>query len=204
METSSASMRVCGIGIRTDWPRHTLTGRSISCSKKSPTSLPVAALLIAGGAAADAGRIVELTAAAEQHDSRSDRRARGAGTRDPGVSRCARARVVGSVRFCLRSHHVICQNVSTAPVKPGSAPIKNGALPVSERRVIVLAGFHAKTREGFLDPHYVAKSAMICGTAVSNPTTSNIPPSFGSAMLKPFETMPTTISLAGIPVRSRY
>src|SRR5439155_25528247 len=59
--------------------------------------------------------------------------------------------------FCLRSHHVICQNVSTAPVKPGSAPIKNGALAVSERRVIVLAGFHAKTREGFLDPHYVAK-----------------------------------------------
>ena len=50
----------------------------------------------------------------------------------------------------------------------------------------------------------LAKSAMICGTAVSNPTTSNIPPSFGSAMLKPFETMPTTISLAGIPVRSRY
>ena len=55
-------MRVCGIGIRADWPRHTLTGRSISCSKKSPTSLPVAALLIPGGAAADAGRIEELTA----------------------------------------------------------------------------------------------------------------------------------------------
>src|SRR5207244_1313354 len=192
--------------IRTDWPRHTLTGRSISYSKKSPTSLPVAALLIAGGAAADAGRIEGLTASRRpSNTTRGQIVGRVAlGTRDPGVSRCARARVVGLVRFCLRSHHVICQNVSTAPVRPGSAPIKNGAPPVSERRVIVLAGFHAKTREGFLDPHYVAKSAMICGTAVSNPTTSNIPPSFGSAMLKPFETMPTTISLAGIPVHSRY
>src|SRR5207302_5789406 len=131
METSSAFMRVCGIGIRTDWPRHTLTGRSISYSKKSPTSLPVAALLIAGGAAADAGRIEGLTASRRpSNTTRGQIVGRVAlGTRDPGVSRCARARVVGLVRFCLRSHHVICQNVSTAPVRPGSAPIKNGALP---------------------------------------------------------------------------
>ena len=56
-------------------------------------------------------------------------------------------------------------------------------------------------------PHflYVApKSAITCGTAASNPTTSSMPASFGSAMLNPFDAIPTTTSLAGIPVRSRY
>ncbi len=34
-----------------------------------------------------------------------------------------------------------------------------------------------------------AKSAMSCGVAVSKPTTSSMPGSFGSAMVKPFETV---------------
>src|SRR5262249_14333857 len=50
----------------------------------------------------------------------------------------------------------------------------------------------------------VAKSAITAGAAVSKPTTSSIPASFGSAMLNPFGTMPTTISFAARPVRSRY
>ena len=49
-----------------------------------------------------------------------------------------------------------------------------------------------------------AKSASSCGTAVSNPTTSSIPASSGSAMLNSFDTIPTTTSFAAIPVRSRY
>jgi hypothetical protein len=44
-----------------------------------------------------------------------------------------------------------------------------------------------------------AKSEMSCGVAVSKPTTSSIPRSFGSAIEKPFETMPTTTSRASIP-----
>jgi hypothetical protein len=43
---------------------------------------------------------------------------------------------------------------------------------------------------------------MICGTVASKPTTSSIPPSFGSAMVNPLLTMPKTISLAAMPVRS--
>ena len=44
-----------------------------------------------------------------------------------------------------------------------------------------------------------AKSEMSCGVAVSKPTTSSIPGSFGSAIEKPFETIPTTTSRASIP-----
>ena len=39
--------------------------------------------------------------------------------------------------------------------------------------------------------------------AVSKPTTSIMPPSFGSAMEKPLDTIPTTISLAPIPICCR-
>lgn len=49
-----------------------------------------------------------------------------------------------------------------------------------------------------------ANSDIICGTDVSKPTTSSIPPSFGSAMVKLFATIPTTISLALIPDFCRY
>jgi hypothetical protein len=49
-----------------------------------------------------------------------------------------------------------------------------------------------------------AKSARIAGVPVSKPTTSIMPASSGSAMLNPFDTMPTTTSLAGMPDRSRY
>ena len=44
-----------------------------------------------------------------------------------------------------------------------------------------------------------AKSAISCGVAVSKPTTSSMPASSGSAMEKPLDTMPTTISRAGCP-----
>ena len=44
-----------------------------------------------------------------------------------------------------------------------------------------------------------AKSEMSCGVAVSKPTTSSIPRSDGSAIEKPFETMPTTTSRASMP-----
>jgi hypothetical protein len=49
-----------------------------------------------------------------------------------------------------------------------------------------------------------AKSEMSCGVAVSKPTTSSIPGSFGSAIEKPFETMPTTTSRASMPDAWRY
>ena len=48
------------------------------------------------------------------------------------------------------------------------------------------------------------KSAMTAGVPVSKPTTSSIPASSGSAMLNRFDTIPTTTSLAGMPVFSRY
>ena len=43
-----------------------------------------------------------------------------------------------------------------------------------------------------------ANSEISCGVAVSKPTTSSIPGSFGSAIEKPFETIPTTTRRAGI------
>jgi hypothetical protein len=46
-------------------------------------------------------------------------------------------------------------------------------------------------------------SAITCGVAVSKPTTSSMPASSGSAMVKPVEVMPTTINFAGMPVASR-
>ena len=45
---------------------------------------------------------------------------------------------------------------------------------------------------------------MIDGVAVSKPTTSSMPASFGSAMLNPFDTMPITTSFAPMPVFWRY
>src|SRR6185312_1538441 len=50
----------------------------------------------------------------------------------------------------------------------------------------------------------VAKLAMTDGVAVSKPTTSRMPPSSGSAMLKPFDTIPITTSLAPIAILWRY
>jgi hypothetical protein len=48
-----------------------------------------------------------------------------------------------------------------------------------------------------------AKSAMMAGADASNPTTSSMPPSAGSAIVNPLETMPTTMSFAAIPIFSR-
>jgi hypothetical protein len=53
----------------------------------------------------------------------------------------------------------------------------------------------------YIEPR--AKSEISCGVAVSKPTTSSIPGSAGSAIEKPFETMPTTTSRASLPDRSR-
>src|SRR3990167_666146 len=53
------------------------------------------------------------------------------------------------------------------------------------------------------DSYSLEKSLMSCGTAVSNPTTSMLPASFGSAILNSLATIPTTISLAPIPVSLR-
>lgn len=44
-----------------------------------------------------------------------------------------------------------------------------------------------------------AKSLMTAGVAVSKPTTSSMPASFGSAMLNPFEVIPTTTTFAAMP-----
>ena len=49
----------------------------------------------------------------------------------------------------------------------------------------------------------LTNSAIACGVAVSKPTTSSMPASLGSAMLNPFDAIPTTISLAAMPMRSR-
>jgi len=48
------------------------------------------------------------------------------------------------------------------------------------------------------------KSAITVGAAASMPTTSIIPASSGSAMENSFDTMPTTTSLAAMPVFWRY
>ena len=48
-----------------------------------------------------------------------------------------------------------------------------------------------------------AKSEMSCGVAVSKPTTSSIPGSAGSAIEKPFETIPATTSRAAMPDAAR-
>lgn len=52
----------------------------------------------------------------------------------------------------------------------------------------------------FLSSYARANSLNAVGTEVSIPTTSNIPASRGSAMLNPFDVIPTTINLAAIPV----
>ena len=59
-------------------------------------------------------------------------------------------------------------------------------------------------RADALHDYALAKSAIIWGPAESRPTMSSIPESFGSAIVKPLEVSPTTISRAGIPILSRY
>jgi len=48
------------------------------------------------------------------------------------------------------------------------------------------------------------KSAITWGAAPSNPTTSSMPGSVGSAIEKPVDVMPTTISRAGRPIACLY
>ena len=48
------------------------------------------------------------------------------------------------------------------------------------------------------------KSLMILGVAVSNPARFSVLRSFGSAMVRQFDVIPTMISLASIPVSLRY
>ena len=55
----------------------------------------------------------------------------------------------------------------------------------------------------FFFPHDT-KSLISLGVAVSNPTTSSMPASFGSAIVNPFEAIATTTSYAAMPMRSRY
>lgn len=52
--------------------------------------------------------------------------------------------------------------------------------------------------------YFRQKSAIRAGVAESNPTTSSIPASLGSAIVNPLETIPTTTSLAGISIFFRY
>ena len=68
---------------------------------------------------------------------------------------------------------------------------------ISGRRLAVAA------RPRRLRQRYRAKSAITPGAAASKPTTSSIPASPGSAIEKPLEIIPTTASLAGIPVSRR-
>lgn len=48
------------------------------------------------------------------------------------------------------------------------------------------------------------KSLMILGVAVSNPARFSVFKSFGSAMVRQFDVIPTTMSLASIPIPRRY
>ena len=48
------------------------------------------------------------------------------------------------------------------------------------------------------------KSLIILGVAVSNPARFSVLRSLGSAMLRQFDVIPTTMSLASIPVALRY
>ena len=48
------------------------------------------------------------------------------------------------------------------------------------------------------------KSLMILGVAVSNPARFSVFKSFGSAMVRQFDVIPTTMSLASIPIPLRY
>ena len=62
----------------------------------------------------------------------------------------------------------------------------------------------ASRKPAELDVQVRTKSAMTDGTALSKPTTSSAPASSGSAIVKPLEVIPTTISLAWMPIFSRY
>ena len=48
------------------------------------------------------------------------------------------------------------------------------------------------------------KSLISLGVAVSNPARLSVLRSLGSAMVRQFDVIPTTMSLASIPVAARY
>lgn len=84
-----------------------------------------------------------------------------------------------------------------ARVRDGRLPRRlQEAKPVQDRRVLLFCTHYCGDRGR-------PKSLITVGVAVSNPTTSSIPASFGSAIVKPFDTIPTTTSFAGIPIRCR-
>src|SRR5438552_1777172 len=75
------------------------------------------------------------------------------------------------------------------------APLRSGTGAPSKR-----PRAHACARPALV----VAKSAITDGVAVSKPTTSSMPASFGSAIVNPFDAIPITTSFAPIPIFWRY
>lgn len=123
-------------------------------------------------------------------------------SRSPGV-RYIMAVIVTDNRQTYRpSRGIGWSRTNTTPVNSRSA------LPVSYdpkcRRFPGSSGRGAAPSLSFVVHYARAKSAMTGGVDVSKPTTSSMPASFGSAMLNPFDVIPTTTSLAGMPRASRY
>ncbi len=89
--------------------------------------------------------------------------------------------------------------VGIEPLCPGTSRVPSQKVSKGKLRA-------TKARVDSRDPYAGyprAKSLITFGAAVSKPTTSSMPASSGSAMVKPFDTIPTTISLAAIPMVSR-
>jgi hypothetical protein len=79
--------------------------------------------------------------------------------------------------------------------------LQNARVTVNLRpRKSMMTGAGAPVK-GFDQPKPLrAKSAITAGADVSKPTTSSMPASFGLAMVNLLATIPTTVSLAGMPI----
>lgn len=118
----------------------------------------------------------------------------GVPTRPPRF-RCEEASVYGIEMRASRSDGLQLQMSSASPLV---------------RRYTHVAGFLEKLRwgrpqlEDIFTCQSRTKSAMTAGALVSKPATSSMPPSSGSAIENRVAVIPTTMSLAGMPIASRY
>ncbi len=81
-------------------------------------------------------------------------------------------------------------------------PVPRGPLTEPGGLPVMLPGLLRADVHGQMSPR--AKLASSDGTAESNPATSSVPGSSGSAMVKSVAVIPVTDMRAGMPVFSRY
>ena len=99
--------------------------------------------------------------------------------------------------YSLSGSSITNSSSSAPPCAPPCAPFCGETVAAVVAVVVVLGGGGGK-----IPPEM--KSLINLGVAVSNPARFSVFRSLGSAIVRQFDVIPTTMSLASIPISARY